>query len=87
MGMNEQQKSKHLRGVSIVDASGRARAIIGTKRAGCRRQSTERNNPLAVSAPQFHPARGLMICLGWLRLFQAIVAGTPSARKPISHET
>jgi hypothetical protein len=43
---------------------------------------------LAAADSHLHPARGLMICLGWLRLFRAIVSdGIPSARRPFPHET
>jgi hypothetical protein len=31
-----------------------------------------------LAAPRFNPARELMICLGWLRLFQAIVSENPA---------
>jgi hypothetical protein len=39
---------------------------------------------LAVQEPRFDPARGLMICLGWLRLFRTIVS--PSVKRPLPRE-
>ena len=86
--MKEHLKSNYLRRASGADASPSVRTGIRTKRLAPRRRLGELNKPLATSAPSFHPARGLMICLGWLRLFQAIVPnGIPSARRPFSHET
>jgi hypothetical protein len=37
-------------------------------------QSTERKRISPDVTTLFQPARGLLICLGWLRLFQQIVA-------------
>lgn len=86
--MKEQPKFKQVRGISSADASRRARAVIPTKRPAPRQQRAEPNKPLARSDPRFHPARGLMICFGWLRLFQTIVSdGIPSTRRTFSHET
>jgi hypothetical protein len=85
--MNEQPKSKRLRGDSNVDASRRARTAIHTKRPASRRQSAEPNKSVAADRP-FHPARGLMICMGWLRLFHAITsANIPSTRELFHHES
>src|SRR5947207_979404 len=53
-----------------------------------RRQAAEPNRRSVAANLGFHPARGLMICLGWLRLFQAIVSdGVPAARRRFAHET
>ena len=38
------------------------------------RQSAEKKGISADITTLFQPARGLLICLGWLRLFQQIVA-------------
>src|ERR1041384_244089 len=78
--MNAQPKSKHLRGVLSTDASRCVRPVIRTKRPAPGRQSAEPNRPLAAPDRFFHPARGLMICLGWLRLLQAIVSGAIPGR-------
>ncbi len=88
--MKAQRKSKpvqHARGFSSAAVSRRTRSVIRTVRPAPRRQPAGLNNPLVAPDHRFRTARGLMICLGWLRLFQTIVAGIPSARKPISHET
>ncbi len=86
--MNEQ--SKHFRGDSITHGHGHSRTAARANKTSVRsrRKPVELNRPLAESDPRFHPARGLMICLGWLRLFRAIVSdGIPSARRPWPHET
>jgi hypothetical protein len=31
----------------------------------------------STTKPGFHPARGLMICLGWLRLYQTVLSNKP----------
>jgi hypothetical protein len=40
-----------------------------------------------MTNPSFHPARGLMICLGWLRLYQTILSdkSRTSHAKVFSH--
>ena len=86
--MNEQPKLKQLCGTSSADARRRARIVNGAKRTASQRQSSEPIRPMAALGSAFHPARGLMICMGWLRLFQAIVSdGLPSARGPFPDET
>ena len=87
--MNEQLNTKHFRGGSSADADRRARTVNSARRAATPRQPA---GPAGRFAPppyrRFHPARELMICLGWLRLFQAIVAeGVPISEGPIANET
>jgi hypothetical protein len=83
--MNEQRKSRRLRGVSTVDASRRPRTAIRTKRPAPRRHSAEPNWTLVALDPRFPYERGLMICLGWLRLFRTIASeGIPSAKGPFT---
>ena len=80
--MNEQPKLKQLCGTSSADARRCARTLNGAKRAASQRQSSEPTRPMAPRAA-LHPARGLMICMAWLRLFRAVVSdGLPSARRP-----
>jgi hypothetical protein len=85
--MNEQPKFKHIRGHSNAEANRRTQIVTRAKRAASRRQPAEMNVPLAAPAFPMHPARGLLICIGWLRLFRTIVSGDlPSARRPVPHE-
>jgi hypothetical protein len=85
--VNEPSKPKHFRGDWNAFASPSARTETRAKRAASRRPSVEPNRPMATPDPPFHPARGLMICMGWLRLFQAIVPDMHSARSPLPNET
>jgi len=86
--MDKQTKSKHFRGDSRADASRRPRTVIHTKRAASRQRSAEPNRCSAAPAACFDPVRDLMICVGWLQLFRAIVSdGIPSRRGPFPHET
>jgi hypothetical protein len=48
-------------------------------------RSSRRTSDLPSAPAKLHPARDLMICLGWLRLFRAIVS--PSGRRPSTDET
>ena len=85
--MNEQPKTKHFRGDSKPDGGGQLRTVVRGNKTSvrARRRSAEPNSPLAATGSRFHPARALLISLGWLRLFQAIVSdGIPSARRPSS---
>lgn len=84
--MNLQLRAKHFRGDSNANASCRPRTVIPTKRPASRQQSAEPNRCSAAPDPRFYPACGLMIGLGWLRLFRAIVSdGIPSGRSPFPH--
>jgi hypothetical protein len=52
---------------------------------------TRQANPGSLSSsmtnPGFHPARGLMVCLGWLRLYQTVLSNKSktSQAKVFSH--
>jgi len=79
--VNGQPISKYFRGDSSADANRRALTVTRTKRTAFRRKSAEPGRTLATPAPSFHPARGLMIRMDWLRFFRAIVSGViPSAK-------
>lgn len=71
--MNHESKSNHPQ----VDASD---SVVNLSI-----QTTLLTRPMA----DMSPARQLMICLGWLRLFQVIVSGPtkPAARRPSLYET
>jgi len=43
------------------------------------RQANSSSISSSMTKPSFHPARGLMICLGWLRLYQTILSEEPRA--------
>jgi hypothetical protein len=51
----------------------RAQKVTGAKN-GNTLQSAEKKRISPNVSTLFQPARGLLICLGWLRLFQQIVA-------------
>ena len=87
--MNDQRKTKHLHGDLSANAGRRARNAIWANRRAFRRQSAEPDKIFAVPYRCLHPARSLMIDLGWLRLFQVIVSGyrKPAARRPSLYET
>jgi hypothetical protein len=68
--MNEQPKLKIVHKDSNTGTDSRVRTSARTSRTA-----------QAPTAP-FHPARGLMICIGWLRLYQTIISGAiPSSRR------
>jgi hypothetical protein len=82
--MNVQSKFKSVRYDSKADASRRAQTAARLKHTAHPRQPAEPNRPLTPPVRRFHPARELMICLGWLRLFQAIVAdGVPVSEESL----
>jgi hypothetical protein len=86
--MNEQPKSKHFRGDPGGKAAPRGRTATSPTGKVSPRESAKPNRLLAEPDPRFHPARELLICIGWLRLFQEIVrGGIPSARRRLLHET
>jgi hypothetical protein len=80
--MNEQSKSKRIgRDLSARVGHG-FRTVTRAKRVASQRKCANPNTPLAGPDPCFNPARGLVICMGWLRLFQTIVSDRiPSASK------
>jgi hypothetical protein len=85
--MNEQPKSKHSRGNLNTNAGRRGRIGICAKRPAASRHMNEPSRSFALPDRRFRPARELMICLGWLRLFQAIVAdGIPVSEESFAHE-
>jgi hypothetical protein len=57
------------------------------RRAGVRRQYTATDRLSSKHPALVQPARGLLICFGWLRLFQQIVAPSyaMAARKGLRH--
>jgi len=80
--MNEQSKSKRIRCDLSTSAGHGFRTVTRAKRVVSQRKSANPNTPLAGPDPSFNPARGLVICMGWLRLFQTIVSDSiPSASK------
>ena len=86
--MSDQSKSKNLHRVSTPKGSRRARRTIHVKRLASRLQSGGTNRRLAPPRPSLHPARGLLICFAWLRLFHAIVSdGVSAPGKHFAHET
>jgi len=85
--MNEQPKTKNVRGDSIANAGNGTQSLAGAKRRTSRRKSAEPNRISAAADPIFHPARNFMIDLGWLRLFREIVSdGISLASRPLTHE-
>jgi phosphatidylserine decarboxylase len=72
--MNEQLKYKRFRGELNGSARSDLQTVTRAKRAAVPRECGAPNRPIAPGNRRLHPARELMICLGWLRLFQAIVA-------------
>jgi len=74
--MNAQLISKHVRNVSSAGTKRRSRNVIRTKRLASRKRFAGLNEPVTPPDPHFHPARSLMICLGWLQLFRTIVSGS-----------
>jgi hypothetical protein len=72
--MNEQLKHKRFRGELNGNASRRFRSVTRGNCTAPLRLSPAPSRTQTLPIRHFHPARQLMICLGWLRLFQAIVA-------------
>jgi hypothetical protein len=77
--MKAHPKSKSVQGHSKLEANRHTRTVSRAKNL----RHPEAPGSSTEVAPRFHPARGLLVCLGWLRLFQAIVSdGIQSTRKP-----
>jgi hypothetical protein len=80
--MNEQSKSKRIHRDSDTGVGQGPRRVTRAKRVACQSKFANPNRSPADADPSFNPARGLIICMGWLRLFQTIVSDTiPSPGK------
>jgi len=85
--MNEQRKSKRFRGETIADPKSHARTEVRLKRLTYQRRPAEPKGLEPGQEALLQPARGLLICIGWLRLFRAIVPNrVPALRKSFAHE-
>jgi hypothetical protein len=79
--MNEQLKYKRFRGGLIGSARNNLQTVTRAKCTAVPRELRGPHRPNTPANRRLHPARELMICLGWLRLFQAIVAdGLPLSK-------
>jgi len=81
------KNSRSTSGVASSKSSNRSPFVTEKTRLPAHRECSREHRPSLPPRAGFGPARGLMICLGWLRLFQAIISETyiPPTRKPSAH--